>query len=77
GLRTALEMQARKLLQRQPGTKLYMSNPVTRYLMDWYFMRLLITVTPHRILWWEGRDFTRTPYELAIVEHRLEASHAN
>ncbi|OUC06217.1 hypothetical protein RY27_22445, partial [Litorilinea aerophila] len=45
----AMTAQALKLVQKQPAMGLYMRNPVTRYLMDWYFMRLIITITPQRI----------------------------
>ena len=61
-------VQARKMIQRQPAMSLYLSNPITRYLMDWYFMRLRISVTPRHIFWWEDGDFSRTP-------HQLEVSH--
>ena len=61
-------IQARKMLQRQPSMSFYMSSPITRYLMDWYFMRLLITITPRRIFWWDAGDFSRPP-------HQLEVSH--
>lgn len=57
----ALKVQTRKMMQRQPAVPLYMLNPVSRYLMDWYFMRLVITVTPARVMWWEDRDFSRSP----------------
>lgn len=52
-------VQARKMIQRQPAMALYLRNPLTRYLMDWYFMRLLITVTPEHIRWWPHGDFSR------------------
>ena len=35
-----------RLRERQPSSRMNSSNPVSRYLMDWYYMRLLITVTP-------------------------------
>ena len=37
-----------------------------RYLFDWYYMRLLIHVTPRRLLWWEHADFTQVPCELEV-----------
>lgn len=37
------------LFFRQPSSRGY-SLPVARSLMDWYYMRLLITVTPERVL---------------------------
>ena len=59
-------VQARQMIQRQPAMSLYLSRPITRYLMDWYFMRLLISVTPRHIFWWEDGDFSRTPHQLEI-----------
>jgi hypothetical protein len=61
-----MTFQARKMLQRQPSMSFYMSSPMTRYLMDWYFMRVLITITPRRILWWEGGDFSRPPEHVEV-----------
>jgi hypothetical protein len=61
-----LKQHARKLLQRQPAVGLYMLNPITRYLMDWYFMRLLITITPQSISWWPAGDFSRPPNQVEL-----------
>ena len=63
-----LKRQALQMLLRQPSMKLYINNPLSRYLMDWYFMRLAITFTPRRILWWEGGNMGQKP----II---LEATH--
>ena len=60
------ENELRKVLHRQPASLASGSNPLTRYLMDWYFMRLMIYVTPRRILWWPGADFWREPFELRM-----------
>ncbi len=57
----AVKAQAKKVMRDQPALGLYMKNPITRYLMDWYFMRLVITITPQRISWWEQGDFSRVP----------------
>jgi hypothetical protein len=35
-----------RLAERQPSSRTNSSNPLSRYLLDWYYMRLLITVTP-------------------------------
>jgi hypothetical protein len=59
--------QARKMLQRQPAMGLYLSSPLTLHLMDWYFMRLLITIQPRRILWWEDGDFARPPHQVEMA----------
>ena len=45
------EKEVRMAIRRQPSGAIYSSNPLMRYYFDWYFMRLLITVTPKRILW--------------------------
>jgi hypothetical protein len=47
--------------RRQPAGAMYTSNPAIRWFSDWYFMRLEITVTPRRILWWEHGDLSREP----------------
>lgn len=60
-LRRLVTTQASKMLERQPAMKMYMKNGLTRYLMDWYFMRLAITVTPQRIHWWEAGDTSQVP----------------
>lgn len=60
------ENELRQAYQRQPASGVYSGNPLLRYFMDWYYMRLLIHVTPRRILWWPGRDFTRAPLELEV-----------
>ena len=36
----------RRLHERQPFNKIYGANVVTRRFFDWYYMRLLITITP-------------------------------
>lgn len=55
------EDEVRRVFRRQPASGFYSSNPITRYLFDWYYMRLTIYVSPRRILWWPGGDFGRTP----------------
>ncbi len=59
--------QARKALKNQPMLPMILSNPLTNYLMDWYLMRLVIVVTPVRIVWWERGDFTRAPREMELA----------
>ena len=39
-----------RLWQLQPAGKVYDTNAVTRWIMDWYYMRLMITVTPMRVV---------------------------
>ena len=61
------EDEVRRVFRRQPASGFYSSNPITRYLFDWYYMRLTIYVSPRRILWWPGGDFERTPLEVNRV----------
>ena len=55
-MRLDMQEQGRRLLKQQPAIAVYIKNRLTQYLMDWYFMRLLIVITPRRILWWGERD---------------------
>jgi hypothetical protein len=61
-----LEDVARVLFLRQPVGETYSSNPLLRYLFDWYYMRLRIYVAPRQILWWDQGDFTRTPHKMEV-----------
>ncbi len=67
------EETLREVFRRQPSAKTYSSNPLLRYLFDWYYMRLLIYVTPRRICCWPKGDFTTAPVEIAVDE----ASHVD
>jgi hypothetical protein len=44
-----LESYWRDLWRRQPGSSAYGSTPFDRWLFDFYYMRLVITVTPTRV----------------------------
>jgi hypothetical protein len=35
-----------------------------RYLTDWYYMRIVITVRPRTIRWWSSGDFSRSASQL-------------
>lgn len=61
------EDELRLVLRRQPAGGNYSANPLTRYLFDWYYMRLMIHLTPRRILWWPGGDFEQAPLEVDRV----------
>src|SRR5262249_42658576 len=62
------EGELRQVFERQPAAGFYSSNPVTRALFDWYYMRLMILVTPRRILWWPGGDCSRPPEALEVAD---------
>jgi hypothetical protein len=59
-----------RLAERQPSSRGYVANAMGRWLFDWYYMRLVITVTPLEV--------TRTPREApagpmaAPLPHRSE-----
>jgi len=55
-----------RLFEIQPAGRMYGSNWPMRYLMDWYYMRLYISVRPRRILSWPDGDFTRAPLEVGV-----------
>ena len=59
-----LEQFWRMMDERQPVSKIYAKNALTRYLMDWYYMRLLIFVTPRKVRWWEHGRFDTLPQEV-------------
>jgi Pyridoxamine 5'-phosphate oxidase len=49
------------VFQRQPSSGIYSGSALMRRVMDWYYMRLLIYVTPRRIQWWPAGDFMVEP----------------
>jgi hypothetical protein len=59
----------KEVFRRQPASKMYSSNFLTRRLFDWYYMRLRIEVTPRRILWWEKGDYGRPPQVIEEASH--------
>lgn len=44
-----LERYWRRLAERQPASRQYGRNAIARRLFDWYYMRLVITVTPQSV----------------------------
>lgn len=52
------------LFERQPSSRLY-TLPLMRQWMDWYYMRLVIRVTPRRLYRWPAGDFSRPPERVA------------
>jgi hypothetical protein len=52
------------IMARQPMGQLWSGNPVTRWLMDWYYMRLLIHIEPTRVRWWPHLDMSQQPHEV-------------
>jgi hypothetical protein len=58
------------IFRRQPSSAMISSNPFSRWMMDWYYMRILITVVPRAWYWWPESDFSRPAckQEVAHVE---------
>ncbi|MFC9998885.1 pyridoxamine 5'-phosphate oxidase family protein [Nocardia sp. NPDC127526] len=59
-----LERQWAKVWAAQP--KGIGSDPITKRLFWWYYMRLKIHITPIRVRWWPGRDMTAEPREVIL-----------
>lgn len=62
-----LEEYARRAFERQPFSRHYGADPISRRLFGWYYLRLLIHVVPRRILWWPHGDLSGAPEEMAHV----------
>ncbi len=64
----AVREQGLRMVRKQPGMRIYLANSITRWLMDWYFMRQAIYIYPERITWWPEADFSQSP-EVLEVRH--------
>lgn len=47
------------IYRRQPASAMFQSNPLSRAMMDWYYLRLVICVTPRAFHWWPNGDFSQ------------------
>ncbi len=56
------------IFRRQPASKIFSSNFLMRKLMDWYYMRLLIFVTPEVLHWWPEGDFSRPARAIKVKD---------
>jgi len=54
-----LDVLYRRLAIWQGPTRNIGKDPISRWLMDWYFMRLLIFITPTTVRWWPNGDWSR------------------
>lgn len=54
------------IFKRQPSASIVSRNPLMRLWMDWYYLRLLITITPRRIYWWPEGDFSVSPCKIEV-----------
>jgi hypothetical protein len=62
-----LEEIARRAYERQPISRYYGIDPLSRRLFGWYYLRLLIHVVPRRVRWWPQGDLSRRPEEVHHV----------
>jgi general stress protein 26 len=51
----------RQMYRWQPASKAYSRTALSRYLFDWYYIRMRIYVTPRRVLYWPSGDFSHNP----------------
>lgn len=56
------------IFRRQPATSMISNNPLMRYFMDWYYMRIVITVIPISIFWWPEGDFTQPVWKAGVED---------
>ena len=70
---TGLEDYWARLYQRQPAGRMYGANAVTRRLMDWYYLRLLLTVAVESV---DVRDAVLAPGSMPRVAVRSESAAA-
>jgi len=68
GVNGLREFWRERIYRRQPASAQISGNPLMRRWMDWYYMRLMIHVTPVRVFWWAQGDFSRPA-------QTLEANH--
>ncbi len=46
----------RRVNALQPAGRWFSNTAPARWFLDWYYMRMLIRITPQRILWWTAGD---------------------
>jgi general stress protein 26 len=58
----------RRVHALQPAGRWFHNTAPARWFMDWYHMRLLLRVTPHRILWWPDGDTRTEPRRVELTD---------
>lgn len=57
-----------KIYRFQPAARWTTWGPVMRHLVGrWYYARIPLRISPTRILWWPGADFSHDPLEVSRV----------
>lgn len=54
------------IMKRQPAVEMIVGNPLMHGMMDWYYMRLRICVTPKILYWWPKSDFSQPSQKLEV-----------
>jgi hypothetical protein len=62
-----LDEYARRAFERQPFSRHYGADPISRRLFGWYYLRLLIQVVPRRVRWWPHGDGSQPAEEVRYV----------
>lgn len=58
----------RAMKRRQPDSERFFANRLMRRLFSWYlFQRLMVIITPRRILAWPSGDFQVAPTEIEVA----------
>lgn len=53
------------IFARQPNGK-FMSSWLGRWLMGWYYLRLVVHITPERVAYWPDRVFSAEPQRFEV-----------
>ena len=56
------------IYKRQPESAMISGNPVMRWVMDWYYMRLVIRVVPMSFKWWTDGEM-KQPAQTMEFDH--------
>jgi hypothetical protein len=54
------------LAVRQPSSNGNSKGRLMRWLMDWYYMRLIFSIVPRRVHYWADGNFTRPAREIEV-----------
>jgi hypothetical protein len=54
------------IFRRQPNSEVISKFGIMRKLMDWYYMRIMLYVTPKKVTWWQQGDFSQSPQTVEV-----------
>ena len=55
------------IYRRQPDSEMISSSAIMRKFMDWYYMRIVITVIPTILYWWPAGDFAQPARNVEVT----------